>query len=103
MEFVQGGRQTGKTHALAAWAKEASNRVILVASNREAFHYRHDQGVDSVFTFDQWSRLRQGRSQSEVAIDNLEWVVQHIVGHRHVSGPVTMHSTPMPVSEFRKR
>lgn len=77
------GRQTGKTMALLNWLKFYPNGVILVHNQSEKERLLGLPGVvdSQVETVDSWiAGAKDGRSPGPVAVDNIEFMIQHFLG-----------------------
>lgn len=90
MRVIVNGRQAGKTHALMKWVKEGEetdsypgwSRVILTHSLEEAQRLRtlYDLDYRQVFSVNEWKNARLGRKPVDVAVDNADLILAHMIG-----------------------
>jgi len=90
MRVIVNGRQAGKTHALVQWVKEGEQtdsypgwtRVILTHSLEEAQRLRnlYDLEYRQVFSMGEWKNARLGRKPVDVAVDNVDMILAHMIG-----------------------
>lgn len=90
MKVVVNGRQSGKTFQVVQWLKEGVetdsypgwSRVLLCHSIEEADRLRKDYDLDyrQVFSVREWQGAHLGRKPVEVALDNADLVLAHLLG-----------------------
>jgi hypothetical protein len=86
MRFLIAGRQEGKTTKILGWFLETPERKLIVHSEQEAKRLRElvpeDRERDIVAIW-AWREARLGRQvrQYEVAVDNLDLVLQGLLHH----------------------
>lgn len=90
MKVIVNGRQAGKTYALVQWVKEGEqtdsypgwSRVILTHNIDEAQRLRQQYDLDyrQVFSVPEWQHARLGREPVEVALDNADITLGHLLG-----------------------
>lgn len=90
MRVIVNGRQAGKTYALVQWVKEGEetdsypgwSRVILTHNLEEAARLRAQYDLDyrQVFSVVEWQHARLGRKPVEVALDNADITLAHLLG-----------------------
>jgi carotenoid cleavage dioxygenase-like enzyme len=79
MRIFQAERRMGKTETLVAWAKQSPSRIIVVADERErerlvrTYELRPEQ-------VRHWNSNAPRSGGYEVAIDNLDLILQHVYG-----------------------
>ena len=84
------GRQAGKTYALVQWVKDGEetdsypgwSRVILTHSLEEAQRLRslYDLEYRQVFSVNEWKTARLGRKPVDIAVDNADMILAHVIG-----------------------
>ena len=97
MEVVHKGRGEGKTEELVEWVKRGVattsypywSRVLLVHSLDAAQRIRvqgNKYGLDynQVFALREWANARLGILPVEIAIDNVEFLIQQAAGQSRV-------------------
>lgn len=90
MRVIVNGRQAGKTYALMKWVKEGEktdsypgwSRVLLTHSLAEAQRLRtlYDLDYRQVFSISEWKTARLGRKPVDVAVDNADMILAHMIG-----------------------
>ena len=78
MEFLIGGKQSGKTHELIEWyKKDPDNRVIFVPNVYQEAYIRQTYGYDQIkedhtFLLSNLNSFRGHSTEYEIGIDNLD-------------------------------
>lgn len=86
MEIVTGGRASGKTHLLVQWVKAGApdgvRRKIVCMTHQEANRLMQDHNLrrEQVCTFRDVITLGAAMRDIEYAFDNLDLMLQGIVG-----------------------
>jgi hypothetical protein len=102
MQVFVSGRQTGKTHLLAEWAKNGTrvdsypgwSRIILTTDLREADRLRgpgNPFGLDyhQVFSVTEWRNGRFRFPDLQVGVDNIDIVLAGLLRSRVDVGTIT--------------
>jgi hypothetical protein len=79
MYIFQAARQAGKTETLVAWAKRNPNRIIVVMDERERERLVRTYGLCPE-QVRHWNSNAPRSGGYEVAIDNLDLILQHVYG-----------------------
>ena len=92
MKVTANGRQAGKTYALVEWVREGErtdsypgwSRVILTHSCDEARRVRSLYRLDyrQVFSVNEWKDFRLGSGSVEIAVDNVDILLHHMIDQR---------------------
>lgn len=79
MKIIHGGLRSGKTHRLIEWAKEKSNRAIMVKTLAATNALKHT-GLKphQIHYFGESSKIRIGHEQMEFAVDDVDWVLNRM-------------------------
>lgn len=105
MRFVIGGRQAGKTIALLDWVRAGRrratypfwSRVIVTATEREASRLRKEGGLEfrQVFSFADWRLAHRTQADVEIAVDDIDLLLRHLIGDVQVASATGQIGLPM--------
>lgn len=77
-------RQSGKTTRLISWLAGSEKRVMIVSSLAEKDgliqRFPFAPVKTQVFTMSEWEKMRHGRRDYELAVDNAEFVLERLLG-----------------------
>lgn len=104
MHVIARGRQAGKTHDLVQWVLLGKptnsypfwSRVLLVPTIQQANDVRRlyqDLDYRQVFSVREWQNARLGSDPVQVSIDNVEWLLQEIVGPANILAYASLTGT----------
>lgn len=104
IEYIVGGRQSGKTSRLLEWVAEGEpregypfwSRVLVVHNRQEVLRLRSIIRADPerplfeddphrVYDLDDWRSAHIQQRDVEVALDNLDLMIAHLVGPGRLS------------------
>lgn len=83
MFVITRGRGFGKTHDLIEWVKAKSHRLLVTFSRHEATRLQqlYELNRQQVEVWDAELRVRLAGREVEIAIDNADLVLAHLIQH----------------------